>query len=411
MGDFTAFSGCAGESGCFGASAIAPAVAFLLFLFATIFLTDFLLAVGLANKSIFVADGFTDELANVYLSADLPCAKQALANAVSTDPGERRCVRRRRARSLRVAPTIRLHLELFSKPAACGPAQNSTPQSAIEGAAIGQRGHKYQRVSDKFNARKQGRPDGLDFVLQLWRGCSNRSRLVGGVQHTRHLLLGLRALTRLGFKFSPKHIQLVGQTVLARAESLNRGDKPAMELILMPLRGGERLREKGYSKIFGIGGSGANARFKLGSENPSKPVLDVRDVRTLELDEPVPGQALNTIAKIAAHSRDEDPFLTNDRGRALRVKNRTFDNKIRIGPVYGRPSATNTRSWIPTFAREKGFSRRFDPLARLDGVRKPSPDCSLSSIGEKNDSAVRLTDQLSVIEDCDDHEVLFNRSF
>lgn len=61
MGDFTAFSGCAGESGCFGASAIAPAVALLLF--ATIFLTDFLLAVDLANKSIFVADGFTDELA------------------------------------------------------------------------------------------------------------------------------------------------------------------------------------------------------------------------------------------------------------------------------------------------------------------------------------------------------------
>ena len=56
MGDFTAFSGCAGEGGCFGASAIAPAVAFPLF--ATIFLTDFLLVVGLADKSIFVADGF-----------------------------------------------------------------------------------------------------------------------------------------------------------------------------------------------------------------------------------------------------------------------------------------------------------------------------------------------------------------
>ena len=44
------------KGGCFGASAIAPAVAFPLF--ATIFLTDFLLAVGLADKSIFVADGF-----------------------------------------------------------------------------------------------------------------------------------------------------------------------------------------------------------------------------------------------------------------------------------------------------------------------------------------------------------------
>jgi hypothetical protein len=58
VGDFTAVSGCAGESGCFGASAIAPAVAFPLFV--TIFLTDFFLAVGLANKSIFVADGLAE---------------------------------------------------------------------------------------------------------------------------------------------------------------------------------------------------------------------------------------------------------------------------------------------------------------------------------------------------------------
>jgi hypothetical protein len=85
---------------------------------------------------------------------------------------------------------------------------------------------------------------------------------VGGVQHILHLLLGLSALTLLGFefssprfKFSPKHIQLAGQTVLARGESLNSGDKLVMKLILMPFRGGRRLRKKGYSKIFGIGGS------------------------------------------------------------------------------------------------------------------------------------------------------------
>jgi hypothetical protein len=58
VGDFTAFSGCAGERGCFEASAIAPAVAFPLF--ATIFLTDFLLAMGLADKSIFVAGSLAE---------------------------------------------------------------------------------------------------------------------------------------------------------------------------------------------------------------------------------------------------------------------------------------------------------------------------------------------------------------
>ena len=58
MGDFTAFSGCAGERGCFEASAIAPAVAFPLF--ATIFLTDFLLAMGRADKSIFVAGSLAE---------------------------------------------------------------------------------------------------------------------------------------------------------------------------------------------------------------------------------------------------------------------------------------------------------------------------------------------------------------
>ena len=247
---------------------------------------------------------------------------------------------------------------------------------------------------------------------------SSRSRLVGGVQHIHHLLLGLRALTplgfefsSLGFKFSPKHIQLAGQTVLTRGELLNRGDKPVMKLILMPLRGGERLRKKGYSKIFEVGGPGPNPRFKLGPKNPSEPALHVRDVRTLELDEPIPGHALNRITKIAAHSRDEDPFLTNDRGRALRVENRTFDNEIRICPVYGRPFAVNTRTWIPTFAREKGLSRRFDPLAGLDGVGKPPPDSSLSSVGEKNDLAVCLIDQLSVIEDCDDHGFLLTGHF
>ena len=51
-------AGCAREGGCFGASAVAPAVAFPHF--ATIFLTDFLLAMGLADKSIFVADGFAE---------------------------------------------------------------------------------------------------------------------------------------------------------------------------------------------------------------------------------------------------------------------------------------------------------------------------------------------------------------
>jgi hypothetical protein len=130
-------------------------------------------------------------------------------------------------------------------------------QSAIEGAAVGQLGgHKHQRVPDEFNAGKQGGEDGLDFVLELWRGCSCRSRLVGGAQHIRYLLLRLRALaplgfefSSLGFNFSPKHIQLAGQTVIAGGESLDRGDKPVMKLILLPLRGGERLRKKGYSKI------------------------------------------------------------------------------------------------------------------------------------------------------------------
>ena len=58
MGNFTDFSGCAGESGCFGASAIAPAGAFPLF--ATISLTDFLLALGVADKSIFLAGGLAE---------------------------------------------------------------------------------------------------------------------------------------------------------------------------------------------------------------------------------------------------------------------------------------------------------------------------------------------------------------
>jgi hypothetical protein len=235
----------------------------------------------------------------------------------------------------------------------------------------------------------------------------------GGVQHIRHLLLGLRPLTALGFefsllgfKFSSKHIQLVGETVLARGESLDGGDKSFMKLILMPLRGGERRRKKGYSKILGISGLGAGARCKVGSENPSEPVLDVGDVRTLELDEPIPGQALDRIAEISAHSRDENPFLTNDRGRALRVENRTLDKEIRIRSVRGRPSAMNPRSRISTFARQKSLPRRFDPLAGVDGVGKPPPDRSLPSIGEKNDPAVRLVNQLSVIEDCNNHGIL-----
>jgi len=292
-------------------------------------------------------------------------------------------------------------------------------QSAIEGAAIGQlRGRKHKRVSDKFNTRKQGGHNGLDFVLQLCRGWSSRSRLVGGgVQHIRHLLLGLRPLTALGFefsllgfKFSSKHIHLVGETALARGESLDRGDKSFMKLVLMPLRGGDSRRKKGYSKILGISGLGAGARCKLGSENPSEPVLDIGDVRTLELDEPISGQALDRIAEISAHSRDENPFLTNDRGRALRVENRTFDYKIGIRPVCCRPSAMNFRGRISTFARQKSLPRRFDPLAGVDRVGKSSPDRSLPSIAEENDSAVRLVNQLSVVEDCNNHGILCNWS-
>jgi hypothetical protein len=130
----------------------------------------------------------------------------------------------------------------------------------------------------------------------------------------------------------------------------------------------ESASERRDIRRFRIGESETYAGFKVGSENPSEPVRDVRDVRALELDEPVPGEALNRVAKIAAYSRNPDPFLTNDRGRALRDENRALYNKIRIRPVYGRPSATDTRSWIPTFAREKGLSRRFDASAGVDDL-------------------------------------------
>jgi hypothetical protein len=87
VGDFTAFSGCAGESGCFGASAVAPAVA--LPLFATIFLTDFLLAVGLADKSIFVADGFAEStLTPAVVAASVRGFGVSLGDVESTELAE-----------------------------------------------------------------------------------------------------------------------------------------------------------------------------------------------------------------------------------------------------------------------------------------------------------------------------------
>jgi len=126
VGDFTVSSGCTGESGGFGLSVSAPAVAFPLF--ATVFLTDFLLALGAADKSIFVVGGLAD-------STLIPAVVAASVCGLGVSPGDVESAELVDILAIGVPSGLTTTLRTGSRPAVCE-AADALPAAALAKAGV-----------------------------------------------------------------------------------------------------------------------------------------------------------------------------------------------------------------------------------------------------------------------------------